>query len=114
MVPRQFLGLGPSGAGAGGDAAEEPSNSSTEVGSPRRSSSNGNEDAERGDNPDGPSTAGWLPGRAMSQQLAKGHDQQAQEATMRKARVSVRARSEAPIVRLITASSSSNQVIIFS
>jgi len=99
MVPRQFLGLGPSGAGA--DVAEEPSNSSTEVGSPRRSSSNGNEDPERGDNPDGPSTAGWLPGRAMSQQLgaaAKGHDQQAQEATMRKARVSVRARSEAPII----------------
>lgn len=98
MVPRQFLGLGPSGAGA--DAAEEPSNSSTEVGSPRRSSSNGNEDPERGDNPaDGPSTAGWLPGRAMQLgAAAKGHDQQAQEATMRKARVSVRARSEAPII----------------
>ncbi|CAM0880762.1 unnamed protein product [Alopecurus aequalis] len=100
IVPRQFLGLAPSGAGA--EVAEEPSNSSTEVGSPRRSSSNGNEDPERGgDNPDGPSTAGWLPGRAMSQQLgaaAKGHDQQAQEATMRKARVSVRARSEAPII----------------
>ncbi|EMS55197.1 WRKY transcription factor 6 [Triticum urartu] len=106
IVPRQFLGLGPSGASA--DVAEEPSNSSTEVGSPRRSSSNGNEDPERGDNPDGPSTAGWLPGRGMSQQqqqqlgaAAKGHDQQAQEATMRKARVSVRARSEAPIVRLL-------------
>ena len=103
IVPRQFLGLGPSGASA--DVAEEPSNSSTEVGSPRRSSSNGNEDPERGDNPDGPSTAGWLPGRGMSQQqqqqlgaAAKGHDQQAQEATMRKARVSVRARSEAPII----------------
>ncbi|XP_044348324.1 WRKY transcription factor 6 isoform X1 [Triticum aestivum] len=103
IVPRQFLGLGPSGASA--DVAEEPSNSSTEVGSPRRSSSNGNEDPERGENPDGPSTAGWLPGRGMSQQqqqqlgaAAKGHDQQAQEATMRKARVSVRARSEAPII----------------
>ncbi|KAM0860027.1 hypothetical protein ACQ4PT_046799 [Festuca glaucescens] len=100
MVPRQFLGLGPSGAGAGSDVAEEPSNSSTEVGSPRRSTSNGNDDPEPA--ADGPSTAGWLPGRAMSgQQLgvaAKGHDQQAQEATMRKARVSVRARSEAPII----------------
>lgn len=102
IVPRQFLDLGPSGAGAGSEVAEEPSNSSTEVGSPRRSSSNGNEDPERSDNPEGPSTAGWLPGRAMNQQqlgaAAKGHDQQAQEATMRKARVSVRARSEAPII----------------
>lgn len=98
IVPRQFLDLGPSGT----EAAEEPSNSSTEVGSPRRSSSTGNKNQERGDSPDGPpSTAGWLSGRAMGQQLgaaAKGHDQQAQEATMRKARVSVRARSEAPII----------------
>ncbi|KAK1663813.1 hypothetical protein QYE76_051972 [Lolium multiflorum] len=94
MVPRQFLGLGPSGAGA--DVVEEPSNSSTEVGSPRRSSSNGNDDPE-------PAAAG-PGGHAMTgQQLGvapKGHDQQqqAQEATMRKARVSVRARSEAPII----------------
>nr|AML61757.1 WAKY 1 protein [Phyllostachys edulis] len=99
IVPRQFLDLAPSGAGA--EAAEEPSNSSTEIGSPRRSSSTGNKNQERSDSPDGPSTAGWLPGRAMGQQLgaaARGHDQQAQEATMRKARVSVRARSEAPII----------------
>ncbi|RLN23037.1 WAKY 1 protein [Panicum miliaceum] len=91
--PRQFLGLQ-------GPAPEEPSNSSTEVaGSPRRSSSTGNnkdlqlQAAERGDSPDaagGPSsTAGWLP--------AEGRQQQ-QEASMRKARVSVRARSEAPII----------------
>ncbi|XP_051224114.1 WRKY transcription factor 6 [Lolium perenne] len=92
MVPRQFLGLGPSGAG-GADVVEEPSNSSTEVGSPRRSSSNGNDDPE-------PAAAAMT-----GQQLGvapKGHDQQqqqqAQEATMRKARVSVRARSEAPII----------------
>uniref|UniRef100_A0A0D9UZ14 WRKY domain-containing protein n=1 Tax=Leersia perrieri TaxID=77586 RepID=A0A0D9UZ14_9ORYZ len=101
VVPRQFLDLGPSGAG--GEAAEEPSNSSTEVGSPRRSSSTGNKDQERRDSPDAPSTAaGWLPGRGMAPQLGgvagKGHDQQAQEANMRKARVSVRARSEAPII----------------
>ncbi|KAL5220119.1 hypothetical protein ABZP36_024832 [Zizania latifolia] len=101
IVPRQFLDLGPSGAG--GEAGDEPSNSSTEVGSPRRSSSTGNKGQERGDSPDAPSTAaGWLPGRAMPPQLggalAKGHDQQAQDANMRKARVSVRARSEAPII----------------
>uniref|UniRef100_A0A0E0MTV4 WRKY domain-containing protein n=1 Tax=Oryza rufipogon TaxID=4529 RepID=A0A0E0MTV4_ORYRU len=56
VVPRQFLDLGPS-SGAGGEAAEEPSNSSTEAGSPRRSSSTGNKDQERGDSPDAPSTA---------------------------------------------------------
>lgn len=105
VVPRQFLDLGPS-SGAGGEAAEEPSNSSTEAGSPRRSSSTGNKDQERGDSPDAPSTAAaWLPGRAMAPQMGaagaagKSHDQQAQDANMRKARVSVRARSEAPIVR---------------
>ncbi|BAE95822.1 putative WRKY transcription factor 6 [Oryza sativa Japonica Group] len=53
VVPRQFLDLGPS-SGAGGEAAEEPSNSSTEAGSPRRSSSTGNKDQERGDSPDAP------------------------------------------------------------
>ncbi|XP_020406803.1 WRKY transcription factor 6 isoform X2 [Zea mays] len=85
--PRQFLGLGPAAA------AEETSNSSTEVGSPRPSSSAGRRQdqqqqaAERGDSPDpaDPSTT--------ARQLA-----QQQEASMRKARVSVRARSEAPIM----------------
>ncbi|PWZ32283.1 WRKY transcription factor 6 [Zea mays] len=85
--PRQFLGLGPAAA------AEETSNSSTEVGSPRPSSSAGRRQdqqqqaAERGDSPDpaDPSTT--------ARQLA-----QQQEASMRKARVSVRARSEAPII----------------
>ncbi|XP_025817237.1 WRKY transcription factor 6-like isoform X3 [Panicum hallii] len=90
--PRQFLGLDP--------APEEPSNSSTEVvGSPRRSSSTGNnkdlQAAERSDSPDaagGPSsTARWLPAERRQQQ----------EASMRKARVSVRALSEAPIVSII-------------
>ncbi|XP_021313642.1 WRKY transcription factor 6 isoform X2 [Sorghum bicolor] len=79
-LPRQFLGLGPAAA------AEETSNSSTEVGSPRRSSSTGgNRRAERGDSPDA---------STRQQQVA----QQQQEASMRKARVSVRARSEAPII----------------
>ncbi|OEL20068.1 WRKY transcription factor 6 [Dichanthelium oligosanthes] len=68
-------------------AAEEPSDSSTEVGSPRRSSSTGNN--KELPQPE-PSTAGWVP--------AEGRQQQAQEASMRKARVSVRARSEAPII----------------
>ncbi|KAL6627069.1 hypothetical protein ACP70R_030795 [Stipagrostis hirtigluma subsp. patula] len=78
VTPTQFL-------------EEQPaSNSSTEVG---RSSSTGNKEPERGD--DSASTAGWsLPaGRQLGQAASKEH-----EATMRKARVSVRARSEAPII----------------
>lgn len=83
-LPRQFLGLGPAAA------AEETSNSSTEVGSPRRSSSTGGnrrpdqQAAERGD--------------SAPDSSARQQQQLAQEASMRKARVSVRARSEAPIV----------------
>ncbi|KAF8647194.1 hypothetical protein HU200_065457 [Digitaria exilis] len=64
----------------------QPSNSSTEVGSPRRSSSTGNKD----DDLQQQAAPGWL-------QAAEGRQQQ-QEASMRKARVSVRARSEAPII----------------
>ncbi|KAF8643748.1 hypothetical protein HU200_066815 [Digitaria exilis] len=64
---------------------QQPSNSSTEVGSPRRSPSTGNKD----DDPQQQAAPGWL-------QAAEGRQQQ--EASMRKARVSVRARSEAPII----------------
>ena len=70
---------------------EEPaSNSSTEVvGSPRRSSSATGNNKDLRQAPDSPdaAAAGWLP--------AQGRQQ---EASMRKARVSVRARSQAPIV----------------
>jgi len=72
---------------------EEPaSNSSTEVvGSPRRSSSTGNNKDHLQLQADSPDAAGWLPAEGRRQQ-------QQQEASMRKARVSVRARSEAPII----------------
>ena len=65
-------------------------NSSTEVvGSPRRSSSATGNNKDLRQAPDSPdaAAAGWLP--------AQGRQQ---EASMRKARVSVRARSQAPIV----------------
>ena len=66
-------------------------NSSTEVvGSPRRSSSTGNNKDHLQLQANSPDAAGWLP--------AEGRQQQQQEASMRKARVSVRARSQAPIV----------------
>jgi hypothetical protein len=83
VAPRQFIDVI-----GGADVAEQQSNSS---------SSTGNKLEERGE--ESPSTAGWLSeGRQQQQQASKAHEQ-AQEATMRKARVSVRARSEAPIVR---------------
>ncbi|CAO2209275.1 unnamed protein product [Urochloa humidicola] len=100
--PASFLGLGPlpssnnnnttTNAAQQEAEAEQPSNSST--GSPRRSSSNKDKedspDAQQGQ-PSSSSKAappGWLPA-AQAQQEA---------ASMRKARVSVRARSEAPII----------------
>ncbi|RCV23373.1 hypothetical protein SETIT_5G001000v2 [Setaria italica] len=59
------------------------SNSSTEVGSPRRSSSTANNKEDSPEATGGP---------------AEGRPQQLDQASMRKARVSVRARSEAPII----------------
>ncbi|XP_020100979.1 probable WRKY transcription factor 31 [Ananas comosus] len=100
MVPRQFMDLGPAVAD---HATDEASNSSTEGGSLDRSTSPttnkevaaiDNERAAREDSPDD----GWIPNKNPKMAPPKGPEQQAQEATMRKARVSVRARSEAPMI----------------
>ncbi|WOK97284.1 putative WRKY transcription factor 31 [Canna indica] len=87
IVPRQFMDPGPAAAAA----ADEPSNSSTA--SPERSSSP-HEHIEVGsmDNPE----QSWNPNKALITKTSS--EAQAQEATMRKARVSVRARSEAPMI----------------
>ena len=45
------------------------------------------------------SSQGWVPNKAPKLQSSSSNSEQAQEATMRKARVSVRARSEAPMVQ---------------
>ncbi|CAO2194405.1 unnamed protein product [Urochloa humidicola] len=89
-----FLGLGPPSSSinntttnkAAAAAEEQPSNSSTEAGSPRRSSS-GNGSPDEGPKQQQQQQAGWA---------AEGR--QLDQASMRKARVSVRARSEAPII----------------
>ncbi|URE09601.1 WRKY transcription factor [Musa troglodytarum] len=93
LVPKQFMDLGP----AVNDV--EPSNSSTA--SPDRSASPpaNVEVGSMGYNlhkNDGRSTSdqSWNPNKALKLNPAN----QAQEATMRKARVSVRARSEAPMI----------------
>ncbi|KAJ6833787.1 putative WRKY transcription factor 31 isoform X1 [Iris pallida] len=109
IVPRQFMDLGPSDV--------EPSHSSTEGGSPDRSHSSpannvvetvstttmdyrlGNSKEivpfDREDSPRG--SQGWVPNK-QARLVDSKSPKSAQEATMRKARVSVRARSEAPMI----------------
>ncbi|KAK9151657.1 hypothetical protein Syun_009966 [Stephania yunnanensis] len=123
MVPRQFLDLRPSGTAA--DAHEEPSQSSSETRSCRGSKSprnnmeivapidhhhqhhhhHNNEKSDFGnhsgreDSPDQADSQGWPNNKAPKVNGLKNAEQSlSSEATMRKARVSVRARSEAPMI----------------
>ncbi|KAK1274693.1 WRKY transcription factor 6 [Acorus gramineus] len=120
IVPRQFMDLGPSStatvaesdepsqSSGGGGKSEDRSatpNQSAEAASAEQRSKNGNDGSpDRGD------SQGWTPGKgqlssavAATTDVSKSVDQSsasaavAAEATMRKARVSVRARSEAPM-----------------
>ncbi|KAK6917774.1 WRKY domain [Dillenia turbinata] len=115
MAPRQFMDLGPSAAAE----ADEVSHSSSEVrtlsGSPPNmdvSSKNNNtrneivqydRDCKGVDREESPEseTQGWTPNKAPklnNSSKPNGSNDQSAEATMRKARVSVRARSEAPMI----------------
>ncbi|KAL6990753.1 hypothetical protein U1Q18_008874 [Sarracenia purpurea var. burkii] len=106
VVPRQFMDLGP-GTGA---ETDEPSLSSSE----ERTHSGSLEDNKNEIVPlyqdkvnyrDGkavgregsPESEGWVPSKVPKLNISKSVDQTT-EATMRKARVSVRARSEAPMI----------------
>ncbi|PSS24818.1 WRKY transcription factor, partial [Actinidia chinensis var. chinensis] len=109
LVPRQFMELGPSATMETGD---QPSQSSSE----ERTHSglihaNKNDivtlDQEKeGNYRDGkaigreesPESEGWGPNKVPKLSASKSGIDQAAEATMRKARVSVRARSEAPMI----------------
>lgn len=105
MVPRQFMDLGLA-AGAGSEA-EEASLSSSEGRSGREKSRSPTNNMESGstcgigreDSPE-KGSPGWGPNKIP--RLGNGSNNkpadQATEATMRKARVSVRARSEAPMI----------------
>lgn len=123
MVPRQFLDLGPSATAetdeASNSSSEErtlsgtPPNNNVEVASKEYVKCNGKSEMvsfDQAENSNGKrigreespesESQGW--GANKVQKLnssAKGTDQ-SNEATMRKARVSVRARSEAPMVGL--------------
>ncbi|KAH7510517.1 hypothetical protein FEM48_ZijujUnG0103900 [Ziziphus jujuba var. spinosa] len=114
VVPRQFMDLGLAATNNGD--TDEPSLSSSEE---RRSGSAGNniknghgddqgpvldqekKEFDRGigreDGPDQSNSHGWGPNKVPRLNSSKEADQT--EATMRKARVSVRARSEAPMVQ---------------
>lgn len=119
VVPRQFLDLGPV-------SADEISNSSSEertrdgsrsplhnveVASSAAAAHNSKVDQDssgardggkrsvRNESPDDSETQGWAPSKAPKlEPVTRASVDQSAEATMRKARVSVRARSEAPMV----------------
>ncbi|OAY35106.1 probable WRKY transcription factor 31 isoform X2 [Manihot esculenta] len=119
VVPRQFMDLGlaaaaPPGGGGGGDT-DELSLSSSEGRSGDRSRSPGNNEDNRNNNEDGmvfdqekkgnvgredspdQGSQGWGPNKVARFNSNKSSVDQT-EATIRKARVSVRARSEAPMI----------------
>lgn len=115
VVPRQFMELVPHSGTAETDEMTHPSSEErTRSGSPpnnvevaskdsikgRNEISQFNQeerDGKRIDREESPESDGWGPNKAQKLNPAKPIEQST-EATMRKARVSVRARSEAPMV----------------
>ncbi|KAK4439364.1 WRKY transcription factor 6 [Sesamum alatum] len=103
IVPRQFLDLAPAAvaAAAVSQMADEHSNSSSEERTLSGSPHNNTELSrnKRIGREESPESEGWAPNKALklNSNSTKPVDQSA-EATMRKARVSVRARSEAPMI----------------
>ncbi|KAL3509814.1 hypothetical protein ACH5RR_029215 [Cinchona calisaya] len=102
MVPRQFMDLGLAGPTADTDVASL-SSSEGRSGRERSRSPKNNIEASTGgsngreDSPD-KSSQGWGPNKVQRLNHPSKNVDQATEATMRKARVSVRARSEAPMI----------------
>ncbi|CAN4083759.1 unnamed protein product [Withania somnifera] len=101
LVPKQFMELGPSGSKA--DPMGEPSNSHssseerTLSGSPRNNMELLSRDKGIG-REESPESESWAPNKASKLMNSSKPIEQSTEATMRKARVSVRARSEAPMI----------------
>ncbi|GFZ03244.1 WRKY family transcription factor [Actinidia rufa] len=107
-LPRQFMELGPIAAM---ETDDPPSQSSSEERTHSGSIHNNKNDVvpfdqEKGNYRDGkvigreesPESDGWVPNKVPKLNASKSGVDQAAEATMRKARVSVRARSEAPMM----------------
>ncbi|XP_055805350.1 probable WRKY transcription factor 31 isoform X2 [Solanum dulcamara] len=102
IVPRQFMELGPSGSKP--DPMDEPSHSHssseerTLSGSPRNNIELVSKDKAIG-REESPESESWAPNKAPKLMNSSSKPvEQSTEATMRKARVSVRARSEAPMI----------------
>ncbi|KAK6932759.1 WRKY domain [Dillenia turbinata] len=115
MAPRQFMDLGPSAAAEADEVSHSSSEARTLSGSPPNidvSSKNKNTsneivrydgDCKSIDREESPESEaqGWTPNKAPklnNSPKPSGPNDQPAEATMRKARVSVRARSEAPMI----------------
>ncbi|TMW83775.1 hypothetical protein EJD97_000754 [Solanum chilense] len=102
IVPRQFMELGPSGSKV--DPMDEPSHSRssseerTLSGSPRNNMELVSKDKAI-NREESPESESWAPNKAPKLMTSSSKPvEQSTEATMRKARVSVRARSEAPMI----------------
>nr|GMC87906.1 probable WRKY transcription factor 31 [Ipomoea batatas] len=105
-VPRQFLDLGPSGL-TGAEQTDEPTHSPTTSSEEKTISASPRNNVDsskhkRSAREESPDLESWNPNKApksISSSSRPVDDQQAStDATMRKARVSVRARSEAPMI----------------
>ncbi|KAG5005653.1 hypothetical protein AAZX31_09G005600 [Glycine max] len=109
-VPRQFLDIGPSGTAEVDDQVSDsssdertrsstPQDNNTEAGTRDGARNNNGNKSELGreESPDSESQ-GWGPNKLQKVNPSNPMDQSTAEATMRKARVSVRARSEAPMI----------------
>ncbi|KAJ8549760.1 hypothetical protein K7X08_033467 [Anisodus acutangulus] len=101
IVPRQFMELGPSGTKADPMDELSHSHSSSEErtlsGSPRNNMELASRDKAIG-REESPESESWAPNKAPKLMNSSKPVEQSIEATMRKARVSVRARSEAPMI----------------
>ncbi|KAG2688358.1 hypothetical protein I3843_09G093500 [Carya illinoinensis] len=108
VVPRQFMDLGPGAIAEITEVSQSSSEDRTISGSPRNINTGKSEIVSFDKDQDGKKvgreespesdTQGWVPNKVPKLNASKAIDHQSTEATMRKARVSVRARSEAPMI----------------
>ncbi|KAJ8550196.1 hypothetical protein K7X08_033903 [Anisodus acutangulus] len=93
IVPRQFMELGPSG-----DELSHNSHSSSEERTVSESPRNNVQVTRHRGREESPESQSWVPNKVPKLNSSMPVVDQATDATMRKARVSVRARSEAPMI----------------
>lgn len=104
MIPKEFMGLGQLDIGINDHHRPSKSNNNSDNnsgGGDQNRENNNDENNKKNNNnsvEDGGGDQEWSPNKTP--RLLSNDIEQANEATMRKARVSVRARSEAPMVRL--------------